>query len=530
MITMDAERLPYSLDELCRVFPAEQSTDNTDGLMMHATHAPTDAERTGTAPAPPLCVDLDGTLIRTDSLLEALLQLARKHPLDLFRLPVWAVEGKASFKRNVAQRVSVNAALLPYREEVIDFLKQEKAAGRRIVLATASHRSTAEAVADHLKLFDEIVGSDDINFKGPAKLAELQRRYGEHNFDYIGDAAADLPIWKNCRQAYVVSRGATMERLANGVCKPARVFYDSKPLKPAIKALRPHQWVKNLLLFIPVVLAHRVGQMSILAAASVAFVAFSLCASAIYIINDLLDLESDRRHPTKRLRPFAAGTISPITGIAIAAGLLIASFSCSLLLPWRFQALLGVYVLLTTLYSFWLKRKMLVDVILLSALYTHRIISGAYAVEVELTMWLLAFSMFFFLSLAFAKRYSELIQVEDSGEEHIAGRGYQVRDLRIIESIGPSSGYLAVLVFCNYLDSPIVRGYPGHPALYAHPQVLWLAAPILLYWVTRIWFIARRRALHDDPIVFAIHDRRSYVCGIMVATIILLASGRWHIG
>ena len=252
----------------------------------------------------------------------------------------------------------------------------------------------------------------------------------------------------------------------------------------------------------------------------------------IYIINDLLDLESDRRHATSRRRPFAAGKLSAAMGLAMSAGLLLLAFSLTLLLPCDFARWLAVYVVLTTAYSFWLKRKLLVDVILLAGLYTQRIIAGAAAVDVPLTMWLLAFSMFFFLSLAFAKRYSELIQVEDAGEQHVSGRGYQVRDLRVIESIGPASGYLAVLVFCNYLNDltrpydPSIPNSPIHQ-LYAHPKVLWLVAPILLYWITRIWFIARRRALHDDPIIFAIRDRRSYVCGILAAAIVLLA-WKWH--
>jgi 4-hydroxybenzoate polyprenyltransferase len=376
-----------------------------------------------------------------------------------------------------------------------------------------------------------IASGDGANFKGPAKLAELERRYGRGNFDYIGDATADLSIWKSARRAYVVSCRGVL-RKAQAVCTPHRVFAANTGIKPVIRALRPHQWVKNLLLFIPLILAHEVRDVHRLTAAVFAFWSFSLCASAIYIINDLLDLESDRRHPSKRNRPFAAGKLSAGFGLAMSGGLLVGAFSLAFALPsleprtftpaWQFAALLAVYLALTTAYSFWLKRKLLVDVILLAGLYTHRIIAGAAAVDVRLTMWLLAFSMFFFLSLAFAKRYSELIQVEDAGEEHISGRAYQVRDLRVIESIGPSSGYLAVLVFCNYLDSKEMTG------LYAHPQMLWLVAPILLYWITRIWFIARRRQLHDDPIIFAIRDRKSHVCGIMAALIVMVASIHWH--
>ena len=475
---------------------------------------------------PPLCVDLDGTLIATDSLSEALLLLARKRPLDLFRLPGWILGGKARLKDEIAARVSVDVALLPYRQEVLDVLRAEKQAGRRLVLATASHRKIAEQVANHLGIFDEVVASGDgHNFKGQAKLAELERRYGPGNFDYIGDSTADLCLWKSARRAYVVSSGKVL-RKAQRVCTPYKVFPSGGGAKPLVKALRPHQWVKNFLLFIPLILAHQLGDLHKLSHVVYAFWSFSLCASGIYIINDLLDLESDRRHPTKRRRPFASGKLSATTGMALSIAMLLGAFALTFTVAsWEFTALLAVYLGLTTAYSFWLKRKLLVDVILLAGLYTHRIIAGGAAVDVPPTMLLLAFSMFFFLSLAFAKRYSELIQVEDAGEQHVSGRGYQVRDLRVIESIGPASGYLAVLVFCNYLGTPTVTD----KKLYGHPNLLWLVAPVLLYWITRIWFIARRRQLHDDPIIFAIRDRRSHICGILAAVIVVIASLKWPV-
>jgi 4-hydroxybenzoate polyprenyltransferase len=464
---------------------------------------------------------LDGTLIATDSLSEALLLLARKHPLDLLRIPAWLLAGKAQLKDEIARRVSVDVNLLPYRKDVLELLRAEKSAGRRLVLATASHRKIAEAVASHLGIFDEIVASGEgKNFKGREKLAELERRFGPGNFDYIGNSKADLCLWKSARRAYIVSGGRVLKQ-ARRVCTPYHVFPGESKAKAVITALRPHQWVKNLLLFIPLILAHKLGDFSKLSHAVFAFWSFSLCASGIYIINDLLDLESDRRHATKRRRPFASGKLSARAGVALSTLLLIGAFALTLAVPWEFAAMLAVYFALTTAYSFWLKRKLLIDVILLAGLYTHRIIAGGAATGVQPTMLLLAFSMFFFLSLAFAKRYSELIQVEDAGEEHVAGRGYQVRDLRVIESIGPSSGYLAVLVFCHYLDTPKVT------ELYAHPRLLWLVAPVLLYWITRIWFIARRRQLHDDPIIFAMRDRKSHICGILAALIVVVASWKW---
>ncbi|HWE04059.1 MAG TPA: UbiA family prenyltransferase [Tepidisphaeraceae bacterium] len=469
---------------------------------------------------PPLCIDMDGTLIATDSLWEATLLLIREKPAALLRVPGWILAGRATLKEQVARRVSIDVRLLPYRKDVVELMRSEKASGRTIVLATAAHRSVAEAVADHVGGFDEVIASGDgRNLKGPAKLAELERRFGAGNFDYVGDAVADRSIWKSARRAYVVEGRRGALAAARAVCAPQRVFPAAGGLKPMIRAMRPHQWVKNLLLFIPLLLpAEHVKNWAMFSDAVYAFWSFSACASAIYIINDLLDLESDRRHHAKCKRPFAAGEVSVPAGLMVAAGALIFAFALTLAIPWRFSVWLATYLAMTTAYSFWLKRKLLVDVILLAGLYTLRIIAGAAAVDVQLTMWLLAFSMFFFLSLAFAKRYSELIAVEDAGEAKITGRAYEVRDLRVIESVGPSSGYLAVLVFCNYLSDARVS------QLYGHPQALWLVAPILLYWITRVWFIARRRSLHDDPIVFAIRDYRSYLCGILVAAVVVIAS------
>lgn len=299
----------------------------------------------------------------------------------------------------------------------------------------------------------------------------------------------------------------------------ARIGDAKGPARPPsfVMALRPHQWVKNLLILLPLVLAHQVTNFPKLAAGILAFWSASFCASSVYILNDLMDLESDRRHPTKRLRPLAAGTLSISAGLILAAAMLLGAFAIALVLPWKFQALLAIYFVLSTAYSLWLKRRLLVDVMALAALYTFRIIAGAEAVNVPLTMWLLAFSMFFFLSLAFVKRYSELIQVEDAGGEKISGRGYRVSDLRIIESVGPASGYLSVLVFCNYLDSQLVR------ILYPRPHVLWLVAPLLLYWITRVWFVARRRLMHDDPIIYAIRDPVSQLTGVLAAIVVLTA-------
>lgn len=473
-------------------------------------------------PAPattrPLCVDLDGSLILTDTLHESVLLLAKHSPLDLLRLPFWLAKGKTTLKSRLAQRVQPDPAALPYCQELLDFLKSEKAAGRKLVLATASHRKVAQAIADHLGLFDEVIATDDTaNLKGPAKLAALEERFGKGGFDYVGNSSADLPLWAACGASYAVNPSASLSRRIAQPC--AKVFRSpGRAAAGVLKALRPHQWFKNVLVVIPLVLAHAATTPPKLFATLLAIAAFCCCASAVYVCNDLLDLEADRHHPRKRHRPFASGTLSIPAGIALLGLLLIGAFSFAVLtFRWPFVGMLGLYFLMSSSYSFYFKRKLLVDVVILAGLYTLRIIAGAVAAEVPMTSWLLAFSMFLFLSLAFAKRYSELIIAREREEQGLRGRGYLIDDLRIIESVGPTSGYLAVLVLCLYLDSTLVK------TLYRYPWVLWLICPLILYWITRIWFFARRRYLHDDPLVFALTDRISWVIGVLAVLIILAA-------
>ena len=355
------------------------------------------------------------------------------------------------------QAVYSDVPLLPYRQKVIDSLRSQKHAGRQLVLESELPAPLTQAIADHLRLFDRI---------------------------------------ETVRPAPRKPRGS---------------------VRPLVQAMRPHQWLKNLLLLLPLILAHQLTDGRRLVLGILAFFAMSFCASAVYILNDLVDLSSDRRHATKRHRPFASGQAAIPTGLLLALSSLVLGLVLGLVVSMRFEAMLLAYLALTTAYTFWLKRRMLIDVMVLAGLYTGRIIAGAVAVNVPLTLWLLAFSMFLFLSLAFVKRYSELIHVEHAGGEDLAGRGYRVSDLRIIESVGPASGYLCVFVFCQYLDSPMVR------SLYARPHVLWLVAPLLLYWVTRIWFVARRRELHQDPVVYAIADRVSQLTGLLAALVVLAA-------
>lgn len=462
----------------------------------------------------PLCVDLDGTLIATDSLWESVLLLLRTNFWPSFLLPFWLLKGRAYFKHQIAQHVTLDVATLPYRDNVLAFLQRQKDNGRILILATAAHQKIAKAVAEHLKLFDEVIASDvHTNMKGATKRDTLKQRFGI--YDYIGDSRADLPIWQDAHETFLVA--STPALLKQVPVPPERVFSVPKATWLTwLKALRPHQWSKNLLLFLPLVLSHELLIFAKLGHATLAFIAFSLCASSGYILNDLLDLAADRVHPSKKHRPFAAGLIPIRYGFPLFAALVSCSLVISLLwLPLSFTGMLVLYLLLTITYSFYFKQKLIVDVLVLGGLYTHRILAGSVAVTVPSSSWLLAFSMFIFMSLAFLKRYVELLQLTD--QKIIKNRDYEVDDIDMIASMGPTSGYIAVLVFALYASSETVR------LLYSSPFILWLICPVLLYWITRVWFLAHRRQMLDDPVQFAITDKRSWFVIAIIIFLMLLA-------
>lgn len=458
------------------------------------------------ADATPLAVDLDGTLIRTDLLVESVVALLKRNILYIFLLPVWLLKGKANLKHEVAARVDIDAGLLPYHEEFLNFLKKEHTAGRRIVLATASNKKFAEAIANKLGVFHDVIASDaSLNFSGSRKLERLQELFGDHGFDYAANAMVDLPLLASARSALLVNPERGVRQSVEQKAKIARIFDDrsGSPLRQYLKALRVHQWLKNLLIFIPLLMSHRFREVDLVGQAILGFLAFGLCASSVYLLNDLLDLPDDRQHPTKRNRPFAAGSISMVNGALLIPVLLIASFGIALLLPLEFLGVLLLYYIITLAYSIRLKRAVLVDVLTLAALYTIRIIAGAAAVSVVLSFWLLAFSMFLFLSLALVKRYTELLTIQQHERTRTSGRGYNTTDLETLSQFGSASAYMAVLVLALYINSDVVRD------LYSHPEIIWLLCPLLLYLVTRVWLMARRGELHEDPAVFLIRDRRS---------------------
>lgn len=467
----------------------------------------------------PCVVDLDGTLIHSDLLVESFLLLMRRNPLYVFLCVRWLLKGRAALKAHIAQRVKLNAAALPYNLELLSWLKAERQTGRPLWLCTASNHRLAELVAGHLGIFDGVLASSDIeNLSGQTKPARLSAFFGERAFDYCGNHAMDVPVWKVSKGAILVNAGAALELQARSSTEIVRTFPRFARSGPGIvKAMRLHQWSKNILIVVPLLAAHRVRDTAMLLDALVAFWAFGFCASSGYVLNDLLDLEVDRQHPRKRKRPFASGDLPLTVGFALVPGLLLLSVLLASLLPARFFFALCIYYVLTTAYSFSLKRVVLVDVLALAGLYAVRVIAGAAAVSVPPSFWLLLFSVFLFLSLAMVKRYSELVTMREQRQLHAVGRGYVVGDLPVVQSFGTASGYLCVLVLALYLNTPDVE------ALYRRPKVIWLLCVLLLYWVSRMWLKAHRGAMHDDPLVFALKDRISLGVGLLSAVTVLLA-------
>ena len=423
-------------------------------------------------------------------------------------------------KRQLAEAARIEVESLPYDPSVVAFVERWRAAGGRTALVTASDRELAGRIADHLGLFDEVHGSDGRrNLKGEAKAAFLAARFGAEGYVYLADAVEDLPAWRAARKAVTVNAPGALRRQVERLGVEAEHLSSGKRSLPAyLAALRPYQWVKNLLVFLPLVAAQAFDGPS-LAACLLAFLAFGLVASAVYVVNDLLDLAADRRHPRKRGRPFAAGRIPIADGFWMAGGLLLAGLALATALGGRFLLVMLAYGLATTAYSLYLKRRTIIDICVLAGLYTLRMVAGGVAAGIPLSVWLLAFSVFLFLSLAAVKRQAELVDSAKRGLLTAHGRGYHIDDLPLISQMALAAGYLSVLVLALYLTSPVVAG------LYALPEALWGICLVQLYWISRNVMLAHRGRMHDDPIVFAAKDGVSRLCLVLV--LLFLAAGVW---
>ncbi|MGH9586569.1 MAG: UbiA family prenyltransferase [Acidobacteriaceae bacterium] len=467
----------------------------------------------------PLCVDLDGTLVKSDTLIDSLLVLVRTQPLQALCAPLWLRRGKAAFKAQVGARVALDVDHLPWNRELLNYLSDQRANGRKLYLVTGADARLAQRVADCLGIFDGVLASDGAtNRTGDRKLSHLRERFADSGFDYIGNARPDAPVLAGCEEAMVANPTRSLRALVRSRRIPiSRKFHDrANPGRSLLKAIRLHQWAKNILIFVPLALAH-VFRLPVVGDAALAFISFSLCASATYILNDLLDIEADRRHPKKRLRPFAAGDLSVAAGIAVVVALLAASFTGAAFLPHKYIAWLLTYLVATLAYSLHLKRVALLDVLLLSGLYTLRLLAGAAAVQVPISHWFAGFAIFLFLSLAIVKRFSELQNARASGGSLANGRGYLLTDIEQLRSFGTVSAMASVVIFTLYINSGETLG------LYRRPGRMWLIVPLLIWWIFRVWLLASRGELDEDPVIFAVTDRMSLLIWLCVAVIAVLA-------
>jgi 4-hydroxybenzoate polyprenyltransferase len=468
----------------------------------------------------PLCVDLDGTLIKTDVLLESVLILLKTRPLLMLLLPFWLLKGRAYLKRRLAGHTIPDVQSLPYNREFVEYLTAEHRTGRPLVLVTATELKVAKQVQSYLGLFSEILASDgQRNLKGAEKLNVLVERFGVRGFDYAGNAAVDLEVWREAREAIVVTRSSSLVARAEKVSQLGQVFLvKGSRLASLARALRVHQWVKNALVFVPLIVSHHLANPRAVVNAVLAFLAFSLCASGVYVFNDLLDLGADRQHAKKKHRPFAAGDLPLAFGMAIIPILVSGGVAISLFLPPVFMMTLGIYLVINLCYSLFLKQIELIDVIVLAGLYTIRIFAGAAAIGVHTSSWLLSFSGFLFLSLALVKRFAELRNDGKQSYRLIGGRGYVGADSDHLVSMGTASGYISVLVLGLYVSSTDVT------ILYQRPGLLWLICPLLFYWISRVWLLAHRGMMNEDPVVFAVKDKVSYAVCALAGLLMLLAT------
>ncbi|MEI6890549.1 MAG: UbiA family prenyltransferase [Pontiella sp.] len=465
----------------------------------------------------PLCVDLDGTLVKLDTLHQALFLLLRRDPASMLKIPGWILKGKAYLKDQVMQRIELDASVLPYNTKLLTWLKREHSKGRKLILTTASNYRTANAVADHLGIFEEVLAStENINLRHTRKLEAIQQQFP--TFGYVGNDAADFPIW-DAAEEIILANPSTSAKKGYAIRADHIFLEQPRCMHSFLKAIRCHQWLKNLLIFSPMLLAHRFTDSGSIIHSITAFFSFSVAASSIYVLNDLFDLSADQHHPRKCKRPFASGDLPIATGALLILVLGSISLGLSLFLPPPFLITLLIYYVITTAYSWRIKQMPVADVLTLAILYSMRIVAGSAATGIAVSAWLIEFSIFLFLSLALVKRTSELKDMKDNGatDDRHRERGYQVGDLPLLLGFGTAAGYISVFVFTMYLGSEKVA------ELYTYPNLLWIFCPLLLYWITRIWLLAWRGEMDDDPLAFAARDSQTYVIGALGVAALLYA-------
>jgi 4-hydroxybenzoate polyprenyltransferase len=454
----------------------------------------------------PLVVDLDGTLLRTNSLIESILPLARMKPWILLKLPLWWLKGRAYLKHRVAAAVTPDLHGLPYRPEVVEFLREQKRQGRSLILATGADQKLATEINGELGLFDAVLASDGhTNLVGKDKRERLIASFGLRGFDYIGNDRRDVDIWCAARRALFVSAVPALVNSIADITPVEKVFKEPRSRwQDYLDALRPTHWIKNALLFVPLAAAHRVFEFDRLERVVLAFIAFDLCASGVYLLNDLLDLPADRRHPHKKERMLASGRIPLAYALAMMPLLMLGAFGLALHLSLAYAGVMALYTALMIVYSMKLKDIPLVDVFVLAGGYALRVAAGGVAAQLRISAWLLTLCVFLFFSLALIKRYAELIVLEAQPAHGPArARGYLSRDKTMLVAQGIASGYLAVMVLALYTNTEISQ------RLYARHDVFWGVCLLLLYWISYLWMAALRGRIVGDPVMFALSDRVS---------------------
>ncbi|MGL5109293.1 MAG: UbiA family prenyltransferase [Vibrio ordalii] len=466
----------------------------------------------------PLIVDMDGSLLKTDMLYESFVSSIGNSIATLFHVPFWLLKGKVNLKNNLAERSSIELDYIPYNEELLDFLRCEYNRGRKLYLASAGAPKLVQAVAEHTGIFEDFfVSQHGENFSSNNKAKFLIDKYGKNGFDYVGNSSADLAVWDNARKSIAVN---CSDSLISMVQSNEDVIVFDKPksvFKSCLKALRPHQWFKNVLIALPVFAGHSFDLMSVLMVL-LAFSSFSLIASMVYIVNDLLDLNNDRAHHSKCRRSLASGQLPIQIGLLLCPFLFLGGVLVAWFIGYQFTLVLMGYLILTTAYSFKLKKHSVIDVVTLGVLYTVRMIAGIAAVNLQYSPWLLGFSLFLFLSLGIVKRIAEILEKMQQDNTEVKGRGYRVSDLPLLEGMAVASAYSSVIVYFLYINNDFVT------VLYNVPELLWLGIPILLFWLSRVLLLTHRGDMHDDPVVFALTDKVSLITGVLFLTVVVLAS------
>jgi len=464
----------------------------------------------------PLVVDLDGTLLQTDTLVESMFDVARRHPWRLLQLPEWLACGRANLKQRLALLASVDMAVLPLADELLEHLRAQKRQGRRLVLATGADATIAHVVADELGLFDTVLASDGrTNLSGVAKRDRLVAEFGERGFDYAGNSARDLSVWAAARRGLLVRPSRRLSAAAARVTQVERVFGDDRPGgRTYFGAMRVQHWLKNLLLLVPLVAAHQLYDPTKLFAALLGLVCFSLAASSVYLLNDLFDLPADRRHPHKKKRALASGRLPVLHALLLVPALWAAAALLALGLALPFLGALTAYGALMLAYSMRLKNYPIVDALALAAGYTLRIYAGSLAVAVAVSPWLLVCSTALFFGLALLKRYAELVTLRPGLGPGDCVRGYGVGDATLVAGLGTAANCIAVALLALY---PVIEG-PGAPR-----SSIWLLSTLLLFWTGHMWLMAHRGRIHDDPVAFALRDPLSRAFGMATAAVVLLA-------